>query len=65
MLSYVTFSVQVKVFWVFTPCSVVVGYQRFGGPSFLHLHGEVTRVRVTLRLMASQSVPLTCKSWQW
>jgi len=24
---------QVEVLWVVTPCSVVVGYQRFGGPS--------------------------------
>jgi len=23
---------QVEVFWVVTPCSVVVGYQRFRGP---------------------------------
>jgi len=30
----------VEVFWVVTPCSVV-GYQRFGGPSRLHLQGEV------------------------
>jgi len=22
---------QVEVFWVVTPCSIVVGYQRFGG----------------------------------
>jgi len=24
--------IQVEVFWVVTPCSVVVGYRRFGGP---------------------------------
>jgi len=23
---------QVEVFWVVTPCNVVVGYQRFRGP---------------------------------
>jgi hypothetical protein len=28
-------------FWVVTPCSVVVRYQRFGGPFCLHLQGEV------------------------
>jgi hypothetical protein len=28
------------VFWVMTPCSVVVGYQRFGGPCYFHLHTE-------------------------
>jgi len=33
--------IQVEVFWVVTPCSVVVGYQRFGEPCCLHLHGEV------------------------
>jgi hypothetical protein len=34
---------QVDVFWVMTLCSVVVGYQRFGGPCCLHLQGEVDR----------------------
>jgi hypothetical protein len=28
---------QVEFFWILTPCSVVVGYQRFGGPCCLHL----------------------------
>jgi len=32
---------QVEVFWVVTPCSVVVVYQRFGGPCCLHLQGDV------------------------
>jgi len=32
---------HVEVFWVVTPYRVVVGYQRFGGPCCLHLHGEV------------------------
>jgi hypothetical protein len=31
---------QVEVCWVVTLCSVVVGYQRFGGPCCLHLQGE-------------------------
>jgi len=30
--------IQVGVFWVVTPCSVVVGYQFFGGPCCLHLY---------------------------
>jgi hypothetical protein len=30
--------IQVEVFWVVTPCSVVVGYQCFRGPCCLHLH---------------------------
>jgi hypothetical protein len=32
--------VHVEVFWDVTPCSVVVGYQRFRGPWCLHLQGE-------------------------
>jgi hypothetical protein len=30
---------EVDVFWVVTPCSVAVGYQRFGEPCCLHLQG--------------------------
>jgi hypothetical protein len=30
--------IQVEIFWVVVRCSVVVGYQRFGGPCCLHLH---------------------------
>jgi hypothetical protein len=32
--------IQVEFFWFVTPCSVVVGYQRFGGFCCLHLQGE-------------------------
>jgi hypothetical protein len=32
---------HVEVFRVVTPCSGVVGYQRFGGGYCLHLQGEV------------------------
>jgi len=32
---------QVKVFWVVTPCSAVVRYQRFRGPCCLPLRDEV------------------------
>jgi hypothetical protein len=32
---------QVEVFWFLTPCSVVVGYQRFRGPCCIHLQGDV------------------------
>jgi len=31
---------QIEVFWVVTPCSDVVGYQRFRDPYCLHLQGE-------------------------
>jgi hypothetical protein len=30
--------IHVKVFWVMTPCSDVVGYQHFRGPCCLHLN---------------------------
>jgi len=29
---------QVKVFWVVTPCSVVLGHQHFGGPCCLQFY---------------------------
>jgi hypothetical protein len=29
--------IHVEVCWVVTPCSVVIGYQRFGAPWYLHL----------------------------
>jgi hypothetical protein len=32
---------QIEVFWFVTPCSVVVGYQRFRGPYCHHLQDEV------------------------
>jgi hypothetical protein len=35
---------QVEVFWVVTPCSVVVRYQCFRGTCNLHLQGEVARM---------------------
>jgi hypothetical protein len=35
---------QVGVFWVLTPCSVVVGYQRLRGSCFFHHQGEVTSI---------------------
>jgi len=32
---------QLDVFWVVTPCSVVVGYQHLTGPCCIHLQDEV------------------------
>jgi len=32
---------QVEVFWFVTPCSGMVGYQRFGETFCLHLQGKV------------------------
>jgi hypothetical protein len=34
--------IEVEVFWVVTPCSVVVGYKCFGGPCCLRFQGDVT-----------------------
>jgi len=44
--------IEVEVFWVVTPCSVVVGYLRFRSPRCLHLtekstttlHGVTTQI---------------------
>jgi len=33
--------IKFEVFSVVSPCSFVVGYQSFGGPSYLHLQCEV------------------------
>jgi hypothetical protein len=35
---------QVEDSWVVTPCSVLMGYQRFRGSCCLHLQGEVADV---------------------
>jgi hypothetical protein len=32
------FHVNSEMFWIMAPCSVVVGWRRFGGPCRLHLH---------------------------
>jgi hypothetical protein len=37
---FTVMKMQVVVFCVVRPCSVVVGYQRFGGPCCLHLQVE-------------------------
>jgi hypothetical protein len=31
---------QVEIFWVVTPCNVVVGYQCFRGPYCFYIQGE-------------------------
>jgi hypothetical protein len=38
---FMAVKIQVEAFWVVTPCSVAVGYQRFRGPCCLHLQGEM------------------------
>jgi len=37
----INFTSQVEDFWVMTPCSVVVGDQRFRGPCCLQLQGSM------------------------
>jgi len=52
---------QVEVFWDVTPYSVVVRYQRFGGPCCLHLQAELANVRdiaLDWRGAAGAKVPL-------
>jgi hypothetical protein len=39
-LEFTAVKILVEVFWVMTPCSVVVRYQRFGGPCCVHLQVE-------------------------
>jgi hypothetical protein len=38
--SLANYFIQVEFFWAVTPCSVAVGYQRFGRPCCIHLQGE-------------------------
>jgi len=40
-----TIVIQVEVSWDLTPCSDVVGYQRFGGPCCFHLYHAVSQPR--------------------
>jgi hypothetical protein len=47
---HLVYIIQVKVFWVVTSCSVVVGYQRFGGPCCLHLQGESLKYHIVYRM---------------
>jgi hypothetical protein len=42
-------ALQVEVLWVVTPCSVMVGYQRFGRSCCHHLQGEVKSHHNTTR----------------
>jgi len=42
--------IQVEVSWVVMPCSVVVGYQHFGGLCCLHLQGKVNGARKVVQM---------------
>jgi len=34
---FMAVKIQIEVFWVVMPCSVVLGYKHFRGPCCLHL----------------------------
>jgi len=36
-LVFTAVKIHIEVFWILTPRSVVVGYERFGGPCCIHL----------------------------
>jgi hypothetical protein len=44
VLTAVKINILIEVFWVVMPCSVLVGYQRFGGTCFLCLQGESSMI---------------------
>jgi hypothetical protein len=46
---------QVEALWVVTPCSVVVGYQIFGGPCYPHVHFGTSETLVPQHYTVSQA----------
>jgi hypothetical protein len=57
--AFTVVKIQVEVLCVVTPCSVEVGYQSFGGPCCLYLHGEVNGfIQFTLNIEATQQVSI-------
>jgi hypothetical protein len=42
--AFIVVMFQVDIFWIVTPCSVVVGHLCFRDPCFLNVEGEVTRI---------------------
>jgi hypothetical protein len=48
--AFTVVKIHAEVFWVETPCSVVVGYQRFGGSCCFHLHLDSSRF-ITLTIL--------------
>jgi len=62
--------IQVYVFGVVTPCSVVAGYHCFGGPCCLHLHPDNGGSKVLLGILpqhygASLEIHLTFLKHQY
>jgi len=69
---YTAVKIQVEALWVVTPCSVVVGYQRFGRPCCLYLQGEIWDSRFTRRWKFKsrlyelwRRVELWLDTWGW
>jgi len=56
--------IQSVVFWVLTPCSYVVGYQSFGGPSCLLRHVIITVNTSNLTSRIQDSVSLNT-AWKF
>jgi len=55
--------IQVKVFWVVIPCSVMVWHQYFRGPCYLHLQGESPWYPTTLHRVTTQKTSTrNCKA---
>jgi hypothetical protein len=57
---------EVAFFWVVMPCSVVLGYRRFGGSYRAHLQGEMNGDRKTTQqneqLHLSNHLLLACNA---
>jgi len=54
--AFTAVKIHVDVFWVVTPCSAVLGYQHFGGPSCLHLQDDIPTT--TLHVVTTQKTPI-------
>jgi hypothetical protein len=71
------FIIEVVVFRVVRPCSVVVGYQRFRHPCCLHLHPEDGKLDLIIlfkyfvdacalaNMLSTMSSYRTSWSWKW
>jgi len=54
--------IQVKVFWVVIPCSVVVGWQYFTGLCCLHLQGWTWRKQRSSEMLLSYHNTIWCQN---
>jgi hypothetical protein len=58
---FIAVKIQVEVFWVVMVCSVRVGYQCFGGPCCLHLHGEVSQCLQNVGILLQDFMLSQCR----